>query len=217
MSNAAKLAKKITINEHSSIRLEAGGYVIYFDPFRIPEQVGDADWVFITHEHYDHFSVEDMKKVIKQETVFVAPNTMRQKMLDLGIPDGQMEVMLPDEKVEVLDMPIEAVAAYNKLKPFHAKMSRWLGYIITVEDTRIYVAGDTDRVPDAEAVSCDIALVPCGGTFTMDYKEAAKLINKIKPEIAIPTHYGDIAGDETCGKKFAELVEKDIEVQIKIR
>lgn len=216
MSNAAKLAKKITINKHSSIRLEAGGYVIYFDPFKIDEQVNDADWVFITHEHYDHFSVEDMKKVIKQETVFVAPNTMRQKMLDLGIPDGQMEVMLPDEKVEVLDMPIEAVAAYNRLKPFHPKMARWLGYIVTLDDTRIYVAGDTDIVPEAEAVECDIALVPCGGTYTMDVNDAAKLVNKIKPEIAIPTHYGDIVGDKDCGKKFAKLVEKDIEVQVKI-
>ena len=72
-------------------------------------------------------------------------------------------------------------------------------------------------VPEAEAVQCDIALVPCGGLYTMDYNDAARLVNTIKPEIAIPTHYGDVAGDKKCGKKFAELVDKDIEVQIKIK
>lgn len=209
------IADKITINTHSSIRIE-GERVCYFDPYGIEEYKGDADFVFLTHDHYDHFDEASLKNVINPHTIFVVPNPLRDKLLDMNVPWGQLEAMLPDEKIEVDGLPVEAVSAYNTLKPFHPKFSRWLGYIVTLGGERIYVAGDTDITEEAKGVSCDIALLPCGGMYTMDAAQAAELANTIKPKIAIPTHYGTVAGKPEDGETFKSLVDKGIEVRILI-
>ena len=103
------------------------------------------------------------------------------------------------------------VPAYNVGKPFHPKSSRWIGYVIETEQGRVYVAGDTDATDEARKVSCDIALVPVGGKYTMDPAEAAELINTIRPKTAVPVHYGGIVGHRDDGKKFASLVDGGIE------
>ncbi len=105
---------------------------------------------------------------------------------------------------------------YNKLKPFHPKKAGWCGYIINVSGNRIYIAGDIDDIDEAFAVSCDIAMVPIGGFYTMNYKEAAGLINKIKPKVAIPTHYGKVVGKVSYGEDFKKLVDDGIQVSLKL-
>ena len=85
-----------------------------------------------------------------------------------------------------------------------------------MDDVRYYVAGDTDMTPDNQDIKCDVALIPVGGKYTMDYKEAAKLVNRIKPKLAIPTHYGTIVGTPNDGRRFAELVDSKIEVRVMI-
>ena len=112
--------------------------------------------------------------------------------------------------------PIEAVHAYNIGKEFHPKENNWLGYVITIEGTRIYVCGDMDATPEAKAVKCDIVLVPIGGKYTMDPKEAAAFVNGLKPQIAIPTHYGSIVGDKADGEAFAKLVDPSIKTVLKL-
>ncbi|MBR5089322.1 MAG: MBL fold metallo-hydrolase [Ruminiclostridium sp.] len=207
------MTERITVNTQSSIRIDCGELVIRIDPYEIGGEPHDADIVLITHEHYDHFSPDDLKKVSKPDTVIAAPRSMEKKLSAAGIKDAVL--LEPDEKTEIRGIPVETVRSYNQLKVFHPKSKNWLGYIVTVNGNRIYAAGDTDAVPEAKAVKCDIALVPIGGTYTMNAKEAAALVNEIRPAAAIPTHYGSIVGSKSDGDKFAKLVDKGIDVVIK--
>ena len=201
---------KIEINCHSSIRITANK-TIYFDPFKIEEECHDADIIFITHDHYDHFSIEDIKKIEKNDTVYVIPECMYNML------GGENVIVVePGEKTIVEGFETFVVPAYNKLKPFHPKMKGYVGYNVLIEGKRVYVAGDTDMNEDNVKLKCDIALVPVGGKYTMDYKQAAELVNLIKPEIAIPTHYGDIVGDKNDGEKFIGLLDPEIKGELKI-
>ncbi len=202
---------KIQINKQSSIKI-ISNKIIYFDPFMIDEENHDADIVFITHDHYDHFSIDDIKKIEKEDTVFVIPDNM------YNLLGGENVVVLnPNEKTIVEGYEVMTISSYNVNKRFHPKEKGNLGYIVKIEGKRVYVAGDCDMNEDNENISADIAIVPVGGHFTMDYKEAAKLINKIKPEIAIPCHYGNLGiGDIDDGKRFKELVDSNIKVEILI-
>ncbi len=204
----------ISVNTQSSIRIDAGTLIIRVDPFGINEAVHDADIIFITHEHFDHFSPDDIVKVRKPGTVFAAPVSMGKKLTGMGIASPVL--MKPGDTADIRGTAVSAVAAYNAMKPFHPKGNGWLGYVITAGGKRIYAAGDTDAVAEAKAVRCDIALVPVGGTYTMNYKEAAALVNLIQPEAAIPIHYGSIVGSRKDGDKFAELVDSRIQVDIKL-
>ena len=205
---------KITVNAQSSIRIEAEK-IIYFDPFKIESATNDADVIFITHDHPDHFSPEDIQKVQKPDTVFVVPQSMESTLKKAGYSEPVL--LKPGDKTTVLDISVEAIPAYNIMKPFHSKKSGWLGYIITVEGQRIYVAGDTDVTPEAKAVSCDIAMIPIGGTFTMNHTKAADYINELCPKTVIPTHYGSMVGSVDSGEEFRKLVQSDIEVVIKLK
>ena len=207
------MKNKITVNTQSSIRIETEK-IIYFDPFKLASATNDADMIFITHEHSDHFSPEDIRKVLKSDTLFVAPKSMEATLKKYGY--SNLTLLTPGEKTTVQDIPVEAIPAYNLVKPFHMKKNGWLGYIITVEGQRIYVAGDTDVTPEAKAVSCDIALIPIGGTFTMNRSKAAAYINELHPKTVIPTHYGTIVGNADDGEAFRKLVLPDIEVVIKL-
>ena len=207
------MKNRITVNTQSSIRIEAEK-IIYFDPFKISAAANDADVIFITHEHSDHFSPEDIRKVQKSDTIFVIPQSMEETLKKAGYSD--LIPLSPGETASVLNIPVEAVPAYNNIKPFHMKKNGWLGYIITIEGQRIYVAGDTDVTPEAKAVLCDIAIIPIGGTFTMNHSKAAAYINELHPKTVIPTHYGSIVGSADDGESFRKLVRSDIEVVIKL-
>ena len=204
----------ITVNTHSSIRIDIGK-IIYFDPFEIDGSVGDADYIFITHDHYDHYSPEDVKKILKSDTVLVVPQPMRKKV-DKNTPVENIIEVIQGQTYETADFTFETVPAYNVLKPFHSKNAGWVGYVLNIDGKRIYVAGDMDATKEAEQVKCDIALIPIGGFYTMNPKDVAGLINKIKPEYAIPTHYGKLVGKPEDGETFKKLVDDDIKVEIKL-
>ena len=209
------MTEKITVNAQSSIRIDSGK-VIYFDPFKITDAKNDADIIFITHEHFDHFSAEDIAKVVSENTVFVVPVSMRKTALDSGISQDKLITLEPNVSVEICGIPTETIPAYNPGKKFHPRSSGWLGYIITLDGQRIYVAGDTDATPEAKAVSCDIAMIPIGGTFTMDFREAAEFINELNPKTVIPTHYGSVVGDPSDGESFKQLIKNSTEVVFKL-
>ncbi len=210
------MIEEITINTHSSIRIR-GDRVIYFDPFQITEEVHDADVIFITHDHYDHFDPASIEKILKDDTMMVIPKTCFESWSDSGLIVTQVIQMDPEEKIDMGGILIETVPAYNHLKPFHPKKKKWLGYLVTLEDRRIYVAGDTDVTEESRQVRCDIALVPVGGKYTMNAAKAAELINEIEPEIAVPTHYGNIVGKESDGRDFKAAVKEGIRVPLLIR
>ena len=211
----SELINNITVNAQSSIRI-AAEKVIYFDPFKITDAAKDADIIFITHEHFDHFSPEDIAKVVSDNTVFAVPASMEKAALASGISKDKLVTLTPDTKTEVCGIPVETIPAYNPGKKFHPRDNNWLGYIITVDGQRVYVAGDTDVTPEAKSVSCDIAMIPIGGTFTMDFREAADFINELKLGTVIPTHYGSVVGNADDGESFKNLVGSSAEVVLKL-
>ena len=204
----------ITVNTQNSIRISSKAMVIYIDPLEIRDEKHDADIILITHDHYDHFSPEDIKKVAKPDSILVVPEKMFSKTQALGDAVSQTETVKPSEHYNINGLEFETVPAYNILKPFHPKSAGWVGYILRIDGKRIYIAGDTDATKEAKAVKCDIALVPVGGTYTMDAKKAAELINTIQPEIAVPVHYGSIVGKPADGKVFAENVKSPVKTEL---
>lgn len=198
---------------HSSIKINVEK-IIYVDPFNIDKNFNDADIVFITHDHYDHYSEEDLDKVVKPDTVIVVPEDLFKKLLRKGFKKNNVISVKPEEEYMIEGISFETIPAYNLNKKFHPKENGWVGYIINIEGIRYYIAGDTDITPENEQVKCDIALVPVGGTYTMNAKEAAILINKIKPKVAIPIHYGSIVGTRQNAVDFSKLLNPDIKCEI---
>lgn len=209
----------ITVNTQNSIRIE-GSKILYFDPFQVEDTSHDADIIFITHEHFDHFEPDSIAKVKKDSTLLAAPESMKKKVLsESGLAPDKCVFYGPGETHEQNDIVIETVPAYNKLKPFHPKMKKWLGYIVKMDDIRYYVAGDTDVNEDIKKVQCDVAMIPIGGHYTMDKKQAAEYIAELKPKAVIPTHYGSIIGDTADGQEFETYLKsmnQDIHVEFKL-
>lgn len=203
----------ISINIQSSIRIH-GSKVIYFDPYQISENVNDADIIFITHDHPDHFQPESIEKIIKDNSIIVMPFSMEKHKTKLNT-DKIVYYKAYDE-AQIEGIKIKTVPAYNKLKPFHPKGAGFLGYVVTMDNVTYYVAGDTDNNSELQNIACNVALVPIGGTFTMNASKAAELVNAIKPEYAIPTHYGNIVGDKKDEETFKNKVNEDINVVIKL-
>ena len=205
------MLENIEINCHSSIKINKEK-TIYIDPFKIEKESHDADIILITHDHYDHYSPEDVEKIEKKETVIVAPKTVKalSKMRNVIIVE-------PNNTYEVHGIKIATIASYNINKKFHPKENQWVGYIIEIQGIRYYIAGDTDITPENKQVKCDIAFIPVGGTYTMNAEEGAELTNIIKPKIAIPTHYGSIVGNKEDGEIFKKLLNQDIECKILIK
>ncbi len=199
---------------HSSIKITEDR-VIYIDPFKINKEYHDADYIFFTHSHYDHFSPEDVEKVKKENTVFIITEDIKEKAENL-FGKKNVFVVEPNKSYHVNGLDFKTTYAYNINKAFHPKANKWVGYIIIVNETTYYIAGDTDNIEEIQDIECDEALIPIGGTYTMNYQEAAKLANTIKAKIVIPTHYGSIVGDKEDAIKFKELVKgKEVKILIK--
>ncbi len=199
---------------HSSIRI-AKEKKIYIDPYKIQENYNDADLILCTHSHYDHFSIEDIQKVIGKYTKIFIQEESKQELINIGVNEENIIIIKPYEKYEYEEsVRIETIPAYNKNKNYHPKDKNWVGYIIEIENTKYYIAGDTDYTKEASKVKCDVAFLPIGGTYTMDYIEAAALANKIKPKFVIPIHYGTIVGDPEDGVLFKDLIDKKIKCVI---
>jgi L-ascorbate metabolism protein UlaG (beta-lactamase superfamily) len=182
---------------HASFRIEDNGKQLYIDPWKLPEKTPRADIIFITHGHYDHFSPQDIEKIRKEGTIFVATKDVAKSI------SGEVVTVVPGETYEVAGLKVETVAAYNLSKQFHPKQNGWVGYCITLSTgQRIYHAGDTDSTPEMRRVHCDIAFLPCGGKYTMDAKEAAAAANIFKPKAVVPMHWGDIVGSKEDVEEF---------------
>ena len=195
----------IEVLYHSSIKINKNK-IIYIDPFKIDKNYNDADIILITHEHYDHYSEEDIDKVVNKNTIIVIPEEILTKLLKKGINKNSIVLVEPNKEYIVQGVKIETVPAYNVNKKFHPKENKWVGYIITINDVRYYIAGDTDITEENRKVKCDVAFVPVGGTYTMNSKESAQLVNEIQPKIAVPIHYGSIVGTEQDAVDFVRLL-----------
>ena len=203
------MIENIEVLYHSSIRINKSK-IIYIDPFNINDNYKNADIIFITHSHYDHFSEEDIKKVANKNTKIIIPKDLLEKTRKVGFNEEDIIIVEPNENKTVENINFETIPAYNVNKQFHPKENKWLGYIIEIDNIRYYIAGDTDITEENKKVKCDVAFVPVGGTYTMNYEEAAELINEIRPEIAIPIHYGSIVGTKQDAENFIKLLEPTI-------
>lgn len=202
----AAMIKNIHWLGHDTFRI-TGEKIIYTDPFKIKKK-DTADIILITHEHYDHCSPEDVKKIQGPDTVIVAPADCAAKLR------GTVKTVRPGDKIEVSGIAIEAVPSYNTNKQFHTKDRSWVGYIFTMAGERIYLAGDTDYIPEMKTIKADIALLPVSGTYVMTADEAAQAALDIKPKIAVPMHYGSIVGSSSDAKRFAEKLKGKVAVEI---
>lgn len=200
--------ENISINTQSSIRI-TGSKTLYFDPIMILDELHDADIIFITHPHSDHFDPDSIKKVRKPDSILIGPVTMAEKLEQVTDKEN-LRLMKPEEEIEILGLHIKAYPAYNKWKPFHPQNKRWLGYLLHMAGTGYFISGDTDAVEEIRQVKCDVAMIPIGGFYTMAAKEAANLVNEIMPKAVIPTHYGSYIGKPEDFVKFRNLVNKKI-------
>lgn len=199
------MLEDIEVLYHSSIRINKGK-LIYIDPYHIEKNYNDADMIFITHDHYDHYSEEDIDKVRKNNTIFIVPENLLNKLIKKGINDENIITLDPGDAENIDGIKVEAIHSYNIDKPFHPKENNWLGYVIEIDGVRYYIAGDTDITEENKKIKCDVAFVPVGGKYTMNFSEAAQLINIIKPKIAVPIHYGSVVGTKQDATDFVKLL-----------
>lgn len=194
----------IEVNTQSSIKIGN----IYFDPFKIDKEYGDARFIFITHSHYDHFDMDSINKVRNDSTIFVVPND---EDIISKLKGCNLFVCSINKEYEVGGIKFRTIPAYNLNKSFHKKDYGWLGYVVYL-DKSYYIMGDTDVTEEALMVKCDYLFVPIGGTYTMDYKEAIDYVNSIKPKYVTPIHYGSIVGNFEMFDEFADGIDDDVTV-----
>lgn len=198
--------KNVTWYGQGSLRIISGGKCVYIDPLWIVEEMHDADIILITHTHFDHLSEDDIDKVIKEDTVFVAPqdciNQLKKEY------DREMIVIMPGEEIDVKDVHIQAVAAYNVVKTQnHPKENNWVGYVVTTEEGKYYYTGDTELIPEMEGLDVDVIFVPLGQTYTMNnVQQAVDAVKASGAKKAVPVHYGEYEGSEGDVQTFKMLL-----------
>jgi L-ascorbate metabolism protein UlaG (beta-lactamase superfamily) len=193
---------------HDTFKITGKDVVVFTDPFKLKKN-DRADIILITHEHFDHCSPDDVKKIQTDETVIVTTPDCSGKL------SGNIKAVNPGDILEVKGVNIEAVPSYNTNKQFHTKDRNWVGFIFTLDGKRIYIAGDTDYIPEMKTFKdIDIALLPVSGTYVMTADEAVQAALDIQPKITIPMHFGSIVGSESDATRFAEALKGKIEVTV---
>lgn len=190
--------------------------IIYFDPYGIKDNYNDADIIFITHDHYDHFDVESINKVLKNDSLIVVPKSMIEKVANL-FEHNEILSVDPDMTYNIFDYKVTTIRAYNNDKMFHPKNNNWIGYLLNINNKTYYIMGDTDDTVDTRRVKCDYLFIPIGGTYTMNSSEAAVLTNYIRPELVVPIHYGSIVGKTSDAEDFIKQLNTDIKYKIYIK
>ena len=196
---------KIVWLGHASMRIE-GEKVIYVDPWKLKDDLPPADIILITHSHYDHCSREDVDRIRREDTVIFAPPDCAEEL------PSDFRKVFPGWEEKVEGVSLKALPSYNLKKPFHPRSNQWVGYLITMGGETIYQAGDTDYISEMEEIKADVAIVPVGGTYTMDAAAAAAAVNRIEPKLAIPIHFGSVVGSVRDAEEFQKLCRCPVEI-----
>ena len=206
---------KVSWLGHDGFKIKNGKTVI-IDPFKIRSSSEKADILLISHEHFDHLSVEDIKKVASDKTTVIAAASCKDELSKLKFRD--VKLVRPGDRVKLDDVSIEAVPAYNLNKfrepgkVFHPREEGKVGYIVQMKGVRVYHAGDTDVIPEMKSFKADMALLPVSGTYVMTSQEAAEAAKMIGPKLAIPMHYGAIVGSESDAERFKQLASCQVQI-----
>ncbi len=180
------MLEKLTWFRQSAFRWRGDDLVVYVDPWGVTDEV-PADVILITHAHYDHLQPHEIDRLRKPSTKLVAPRDVAREL------SGDVTAVTPGESHDVGGLKFETVPAYNIVEErldMHPEAKGWVGYVLEFEGHRYYHAGDTDALPELEALATDVAMVPIGGTYTMDWDEAGALVRAMSPRVAVPMHYG---------------------------
>jgi L-ascorbate metabolism protein UlaG (beta-lactamase superfamily) len=175
---------------HAAFKIKMfSGRIIYLDPYNIKDGEEKADIIVSSHTHGDHFSRSDIKKLWRDDTVLLGPASIESSLKKF---DGKgLEI---GEVFAYKDLSIELFPAYTIKKSTHPKSNNWTGTIIESAGKSVYHAGDTERIPEMKDLrnrNITVALLPCGGTYTMDFEEATDAAVDIQPEIVVPMHNWD--------------------------
>jgi len=201
---------------HSGFRIAAGGRRIYIDPYRVAADAPKADLILVTHDHYDHFSPQDVEALSTADTELIAPARVAEKM------NGRVHSIAPGEEIEperMRGVSVRAVAAYNTSKRnadgrvFHPREAGGVGFDLNVRGERLYHAGDTDVIPEMDTVvGVDVALLPVSGTYVMTASEAAEAARRIAPRVAVPMHWGGQLGSRADAEEFARAAPVEVRI-----
>jgi L-ascorbate metabolism protein UlaG (beta-lactamase superfamily) len=199
---------------HAGFRIKTRAGLVYIDPYRVDDGRA-ADVILITHDHFDHFSRDDVTRIAREGTTLVAPATVTEQLR------GRTMSIAPGETVELDELEVRALPAYNTNKldsegrPFHSRDAGWVGYVLRDGARRIYHSGDTDVIPEMDqAAGVDIALLPVSGTYVMTPAEAAEAARRIEPKLAIPMHWGTVIGSREDAEEFARQAGASAQVDV---
>lgn len=198
----------VSLNKNSGICIQKSR-TIYFDPFLLDKSCNDADFIFVSHSHDDHLDEDSIGRIIKEDTVVIAPENCIDQLKAAGFTNTF--AVVPLNSYEIDGLKFRTVPMYNIGKKFHKRENNWVGYIIYIDDAAYYFAGDTDVIPEMGGIQADVAFLPVGGTFTMTFDEAIRAAGIIKPRIAVPMHYGDVAGTKEDAVNFVKGLGPAIE------
>ena len=205
--------KNVKYFAQGSLRIEYYSNIIYTDPFRIDKDYSDADIIIITHPHFDHFSPEDINKVVKEDTMFIAPSSISDVMKDYE-KEYQTDYIEAGDSVDTGYMLFSAVPAYNVIKKDnHPKESGWIGCVFEFEEATLYYTSDTELIDEMHDIEADIIFLPLGQTYTFEsVEDAVQAVLRTNASVAVPVHYGLYEGSEADADKFEELLKGQAEV-----
>lgn len=188
------MSVNITWLGHAGVMIRYISSVVYIDPWKVDPALPKADIILLTHDHYDHYSENDVRMLSNDSTRVVAP------MASSLVTDR----MKPGDVLKIGDVTVSTIPAYNINKDFHPRKNNWVGYVVGIGGKVLYHAGDTDRIDEMKGVKADMVFLPVGGTYTMTASEAVMAIDDIKPAHAVPIHFGDIVGTKDDAKRLME-------------
>lgn len=209
MRSMIKSLDNISINCQSSIKI-SDGLNIYFDPYDIKEKVSNADYIFITHPHWDHLDIDSINNIANEKTLIVGPASVIEK---LEKSFNLLEVE-PNKTYKLDNISFKTVPSYNIGRDYHPKDALYVGYLLTLNDITYYIPGDTDVIEELKELNADVIFLPVGGTYTMNREEAVELANTIKPKYAIPIHYGLAVGSREDAEYFVDNLNEEIKSKI---
>jgi L-ascorbate metabolism protein UlaG (beta-lactamase superfamily) len=206
------------LSSSSWIKIKQNGKVIYFDPgysgflknysLPISEFEEPGDLILISHAHKDHLQLEALNKIWKPESLILAPKVCK------DIINKPFRIVKPGEDINLSGLLIHVVHAYNTIEGHSTIKAHHkgdgVGYVVQANQTSIYHSGDTDFIPEMQHFpKIDIALLPIGGTYTMDIDEAIQAVSTIQPDVVIPMHF--LKADP---KRFKKLVEEQSSTKV---